>query len=344
MKKLTNDLINNNLFENQKKYKATLFDNIQLVYELILAKLELKSFNIDFEITDDFREFKISEILDEENLIKRLAYFKLVNDKYTDYYHITQKNRTKSINQYLKHWFYPYKGKFHPQMIRALINIINLKEGDILLDPFIGSGTTAIEAQLLGIKCIGYDISPLCVIQSRVKTESIFVLDEIMEYNKRLNILIDKSLLNINKTTIDNFIENIENEKVKNFFILTKLISLSDNERRKRDFINSFFKNLMLMIETIKDYKKIVEKLKLNLGETHIKLQDSRKLPLNENTIDGIITSPPYSIALDYIINDIYSLKELLFDDIEKLKENFIGLRGRKKERLIYIMKIYISV
>ncbi len=41
-------------------------------------------------------------------------------------------------------------------MIRALLNIINIKEGDTVLDPFIGSGTTALEAQLLGINCVGF--------------------------------------------------------------------------------------------------------------------------------------------------------------------------------------------
>ena len=26
-------------------------------------------------------------------------------------------NRTRSVNQYLTHWIYPYRGKFHPQMV-----------------------------------------------------------------------------------------------------------------------------------------------------------------------------------------------------------------------------------
>jgi DNA modification methylase len=53
-------------------------------------------------------------------------------------------------------------------MIRALINIIGLNDGDKVLDPFSGSGTTSLEAQLLGIECIGIDISPLCVIQGKL--------------------------------------------------------------------------------------------------------------------------------------------------------------------------------
>jgi len=152
-----------------KDRQLVLLDNVQFIYELVLAQLELQSLGAQFEVTNSLREFKLLDTKDEEELKRKLAYFKFVKSKYTDYFQIIQKNRTRSVNQYLTHWIYPYKGKFHPQMIRALLNIIGLEQGDTVLDPFIGSGTTAVEAQLLGINCIGIDVSPLCVLQSKVK-------------------------------------------------------------------------------------------------------------------------------------------------------------------------------
>jgi Predicted DNA modification methylase len=185
-----------------KNATLVLFENVQFIYELRLAQLELKNFNIEFEISPTFREFiVINEPQSWETLRKRLAYFKLVNGFHSDYFFIIQKNRTKSINQYLTHWIYPYKGKFHPQMIRALLNIIGLKSGDTVLDPFIGSGTTAIEAQLLGINCIGIDISPLCVLQSKVKTESIYAFKEIV--NTKAEILKHTKINLFNNKIID---------------------------------------------------------------------------------------------------------------------------------------------
>lgn len=132
-----------------------LLDNVQFIYELALAQVELQSLGAHFEVTNGLREFKLLEVTDEEKLKKRLAYFKSVKGRFTDYFQIIQRNRTRSVNQYLTHWIYPYKGKFHPQMIRALLNIIGLEQGDTVLDPFIGSGTTAVEAQLLGINSTG---------------------------------------------------------------------------------------------------------------------------------------------------------------------------------------------
>ncbi|GAG67931.1 unnamed protein product, partial [marine sediment metagenome] len=159
----------------------TLHDNIQFIYELVLGQMELEAFGIKYRLENGLRSFKVTSNLDVDKLAKRCAYFMKINGKLSDYHFIQNFNQKRSINQYLTHWFYPYKGKFHPQMIRAFCNIIGLEAGDLLLDPFVGSGTAALEAQLLGINFIGVDISPLCVLQSKVKVNSIYFLDKIVE-------------------------------------------------------------------------------------------------------------------------------------------------------------------
>ncbi len=317
-----------------KEKKLVLFDNVQFIYELALAQLELEALEVKFEVTNGLREFRfLEEPQNVEALKRKLAYFKLIKGEYTDYFYIVRKNRTRSVNQYLTHWIYPYKGKFHPQMIRALLNIIGLKEGDTVLDPFVGSGTTALEAQLLGINCIGIDISPLCVLQSKVKTESIEVLDEILELKEEILKKVGVNLFNLDDKALDKAIENIHNEKVRNFYLMTKLVAVSDNARRKKDFTKSFRNNLDLMILSVKDYIEVVNRLDIKLGRVDIKIGDSRSLPLKENSIDGIVTSPPYSIALDYVLNDAHALKVFGYD-LMKLREQFIGVRGKGEKKI----------
>ncbi len=310
-----------------------LFDNVQFIYELALSQLELRSLGVKFKVTNGLREFKLLEESDVEFLKKRLAYFKLIKGEYTDYYHIVKRNKTRSVNQYLTHWIYPYKGKFHPQMIRALLNIIRLNEGDTVLDPFIGSGTTAVEAQLLGINCIGIDISPLCILQSRVKTESIDVLPEIVERKDEILKRINVNLFNLENKSLGDAIEEITNEKVKNFYKMVQLVAISDNARRKKDFSKAFMKNLDLMIASVKDYVDVVKELNLSLGKVDIKVGDSRELPLEDESIDGIVTSPPYSIALDYVANDAHALKALGFN-LSEIREEFIGVRGKGQRKI----------
>jgi tRNA G10 N-methylase Trm11 len=312
-----------------------LLDNTQFIYELYLAELELKALCIDFEIIDGFRGFRILNNSEEKKEVikKRSSYFKTIDGESTDYFQIIQKNRSNSVNQYLTHWIYPYKGKFHPQMIRALINIIGLKEGNVLLDPFSGSGTTALEAQLLGVNFIGIDISPLCVIQGKVKTESIYAIEEIEKIKNKVLTNITPNLFQTNENYYDFLDKLTKDERVKNFYTLARLLAISDNSRRKRDFVNSFVKNVNLMIASVKDYIQIKEKLNLKLGNVKIEIGDARNINLPSNSVDGIVTSPPYSIALDYVENDAHSLKDLGYD-IQKIRDEFIGVRGIGKSRI----------
>ncbi len=298
-----------------KDKQLVLLGNVQFIYELALAQLELQSLGVRFEVTNGLREFRLLDAQDEEKLRKKLAYFKLIKGEYTDYFRIIQKNRTRSVNQYLTHWIYPYKGKFHPQMIRALLNIIGLEQGDTVLDPFIGSGTTAVEAQLLGINCVGIDISPLCVLQSKVKIEALDVLQEIIKCKEEVTNRMGLTLFNLENKSLDEAIESIPDEKVKDFYKMARLVAISDEARRGREFSKALLKNLELMISSVKDYVDIKKELNLNLGKMDIKVGDSRKLPLDSESIDGIITSPPYSIALDYVANDVQKFLRRLCHD-----------------------------
>lgn len=307
--------------------QLALLNNVQFIYELALAQLELEALGTRYEIDLGLRQFRLLDAADFELLRKRLAYFKVVKGKYSDYFHIIQSNRTRSVNQYLTHWIYPYKGKFHPQMIRALLNIIGLKKGDIVLDPFIGSGTMAVEAQLLGINSIGIDISPLCVLQTRVKTECLEVITQIEEYQDRIFNEMRPSLFNPENLNLPEAIARIPEEKVRNFYKLAELLAHSDKARRGKDFFKSFVTNAQLMLASVKDYKDISQKLQLNLGKVAIEVGDARKLPLEDGSVDGIITSPPYSIALDYVSNDAHAFKALGYNLLE-LRERFIGVRG----------------
>jgi len=135
--------------------KLRLHKNIQFIYELALAQKELQAFGVEFEPSNDLRGFVSGNSVDPELLKRRTAYFESIDGMLSDYYYIQKYNQTGSVNQYLTHWFYPYKGKFHPQMIRSLLNIIGAKPEDTVLDPFVGSGTAAVETQLLGIHCRG---------------------------------------------------------------------------------------------------------------------------------------------------------------------------------------------
>jgi hypothetical protein len=69
----------------------------------------------------------------------------------------------------LTHNFYRYPARFSPRFVRAAIEAFT-KRGDVVLDPFMGGGTTLVEAAALGRNAIGADISSLAAFVSSVKT------------------------------------------------------------------------------------------------------------------------------------------------------------------------------
>jgi len=92
----------------------------------------------------------------------------------------TIKSTVKGINwnfsevstNYLTHDIHPYPAKFIPQVPSLLMQLLS-KKGDLIWDPFAGSGTTALEAIRMDRRSINTDINPVSEIIGRVKTTTL---------------------------------------------------------------------------------------------------------------------------------------------------------------------------
>jgi hypothetical protein len=320
--------------------KVELPRNVQFVYEHALAQIEFQiGFGCQLTRFDPLRPwtFELETNGSADAIGLRSAYAGCLDGRPTVYaqlirpsYQGGEYNRTRSPNQFLTHWIYPYKGKFHPQMVRALLNIIHAKPGDLVLDPFIGSGTTALECQLLGIDCKGVDISPLCVTLTKVKTHSYAHVPAIREAIEQIG---RKGISHPDELDPTRFAP----QQVRDFLQIARMVTYSDMANRKRDPEKYLHKNLERMLASAEAMLAAKREFRLKLGETEAIVGDCRDLSsagIRDASVDAIVTSPPYSIALDYVKNDAHALNAMGCN-LSELREQVIGVRGRgRRERL----------
>jgi DNA modification methylase len=76
---------------------------------------------------------------------------------------------------YLTHYMHPYKGKFHPKMVRALLNYAFPEPVGKVMDNFAGCGTLLVEATWMGLDSTGIEINPLSALMCNVKCNSLKV-------------------------------------------------------------------------------------------------------------------------------------------------------------------------
>jgi hypothetical protein len=95
------------------------------------------------------------------------------------------------------HRLHPYKGKFIPQLVEYFLDDhtddfkkdVCFKQGDIILDPFCGSGTTMVQSSELGMHAIGIDISAFNTLISNIKIEKHSLVDVQNEIHNITNAL-----------------------------------------------------------------------------------------------------------------------------------------------------------
>ena len=114
----------------------------------------------------------------DENLVKKQESWKSQLGKDLNwalsFSHLRESDTTKHV-----HRLHPYKGKFIPQLVEYFLDShlntfkkkVFFKEGNIILDPFMGSGTTLVQSSEIGLHSIGIDVSDFNCLISKVKIE-----------------------------------------------------------------------------------------------------------------------------------------------------------------------------
>jgi hypothetical protein len=181
---------------------------------------------------------------------------------------LREKDTTKHV-----HRLHPYKGKFIPQLVEYFIDSHTddfkqktfFKKGDIILDPFSGSGTTLVQASEIGIHSVGVDISRFnCMITDTKLLD--YDLDLLIKEIKNINLAIAKF-------EADKKIEKFEEE------LYFELAKFNNKNFPSPDFKRKIYKREIdenkysaeKEKEFLSIYKKLISKYKIELKQENNK-------------------------------------------------------------------------
>ena len=232
------------------------------------------------------------------------------------------------------HQIAPYIGKMKSTMARALIESCS-KPGDTVLDPFVGSGTVALESLLAGRGIIACDSNPYAVLLTKAKLTTPLTLDEALDratfYLERAQGRVDRvSLRRIPKWVRSFFDPRTLREVLslvrllrrnKEYFLLGCLMGILHHQRP--GFLSFPASHLVPYLRSKKfpreeypelyEYRPVAARLRRKIARAYRRFpqidatlcavcerRSAGNLDLSPNTIDAVITSPPYMNALDY--------------------------------------------
>lgn len=296
-------------------------DRMRLVFEMKFEK----------QLFDDYKphDLKIwhcfTDITVEELLVPKAdaIYHRLVDDRWSF--------RTANTKEYT-HCYHAYPAMMIPQVARTLIEEYKPSGRlECIFDPYAGSGTTLVEANLIGVNAIGTDLNPLARMMSRVKTTH-YDQPQIVEWFENIcshfknydpNIVRKKDFSNISNYTFWytedallrlSYIQQLIDDHANGceFFLLC----LAETVREVSFTRNGEFKRFKMSEKSLEKFKPDVfdlfkRKVTRNINGLHqfnttAPMQANSKvcdfnstfgIPdtiLPEGSVDMVVTSPPY--------------------------------------------------
>lgn len=237
----------------------------------------------------------------------------------------------KTRVQGLTHNFYRYPARFSPTFAATAIKLFS-KPCDLVLDPYMGGGTTVVEAMIAGRRVIGADLNSLAVFIARVKTtllkkaerEEILIwlkhhiekfsyfcdrdgLEEVSNDNRTKNLTLVRAryIKKIISTALASlgFVESLRaREFIRCAILKTGQWALDGRKTHTStsEFRNKLAENTQQMLIELEDFrKKICKKSpgfpRRKLIETNAAMIDKASIFAKKGVkVDLVVTSPPY--------------------------------------------------
>jgi SAM-dependent methyltransferase len=200
---------------------------------------------------------------------------------------------------------FPWRGQFSPQLIDAHLEAY-AKFGDVVLDPFVGSGTVLVECAKRGIAAFGSEINPAAATMARTYLLTMMSSTRRVALLRRTGRSLDPLM---GDEDLPLFAGWNQNEESDIWRTLLRRIREMDSYSADRILLETLVIILDYRSEAIgppklrrawNGLRELVEELPQTRSPVSVALADARSLPIPDGTVDFVLTSPPYINVFNY--------------------------------------------
>lgn len=245
-----------------------------------------------------------------------------------------------------------WRGQFTPEFVEYILTSF-AKKGDHVFDPFSGSGTVLQESARLGFKATGFEINPSAYAMSKFFSFCNLSDDDRNTFCNSFEEKLNSQLNNLNGQKV--YVDNLDyREAYRNLLDFAKVFDANLISKQERVlFMNILFQSekdkKLTVKQSVNKSFHYIKNCILNLPyaekEITAKLLDARSSgEMLENSVDIILTSPPYINVFNYHQNYRAIIETFNFDILKVAHSEFGSNRKNRGNRFKTVIQYCIDM
>jgi hypothetical protein len=311
------------------------------------SRLAAKQFLTEYSATDslynNFHDTSLNEIISTS----LTAFERLPIDR-----SLIPQERLDLVNR-TRTSLFPWRGQFSPELVEIILKKYSHPDS-VIADPFVGSGTTVFEASQKSLSCFGAEINPAAVAMAQTVHFGNLTSSERKNYFRDAQRLLEVQfplhqiggLFALLSNSTENDSSSIEDA-------LKELLA----EASQDPFIYTIIANVLIhftsrnsdnngskVFGSLKEYQTIVEQLPYSKSPCQVFHCDARTLPIYDDTVDLVITSPPYINVFNYHQNYRSAMELAGWKMLQVARSEFGSNRKNRGNRFLTVIQYAMDI
>jgi len=241
---------------------------------------------------------------------------------------------------------FPWNGQFSPELVQTFLETY-ASNGDFIADCFVGSGTVLVEAGNFGLQAFGAEINP-----AAFKMAQTYAFINLNQLARRTTIDTVDELLFRNFDGHSLF-SNSDNDQSTDIRARMVEVWLGANDAKCRSLIETmivlldFYKVGLTAEKVLSTWQKLRRRVEgLPYSEAKIDLAncDARHLPLTSQSVDLVVTSPPYINVFNYHQQYRASVEAMGWDLLHVARSEMGSNRKNRANRFLTVIQYCLDI